>query len=455
MAVAEYLPAEVSPDDKILRLERQIKDYCEITRKLILQRQAIFFAATALTAFYFDPVKSFACYGAVLFTEVIDRRLYQLSRMWTDRDPLLGRRIFYGILMNTVLSALAICLFVITVAHQQDGGGHFTPLFFLFAAALFAAMNNHQVLPALILRLSIYAAAFLYISAMDIWRFSAPIDSEHWLHFFTVIFVLYFIIDCSFVFLQMYRKNLKQLEELTREHERTKAALQIKSQFVSTVSHELRTPLTSIKGSLDILNSGALGEVPEQMQSIVGIAAKNSDRLANLINDILDLQKIEAGEMVIRFEPLNVADFVEEAVEASQGYAESLGLSLTANVQDDEIMISGDDRRLMQVMSNMISNALKFSHPGGRVSVDYVRIGDRVRIMVNDQGVGIPANSRDKVFDRFSQIDGSDQRKVGGTGLGMNISKQIIEQHNGIIDYVSEVDRGTTFFIELDVCSEA
>jgi signal transduction histidine kinase len=433
-------------------LERQLKDYVGCTSKLIWQRQSIFFAATTLSAFYFDPAKSIACYGAVLFTEVLDLLLARRVSKWTDHDPVKARRFMAWTLVNTFLSASAISLFVIMISLQQGVGNHFTPLFFLFAAALFAAMNNHQLLPALSLRLLIYGAAFFVISFFDIWRVRPPLSSDLWLQFFTVIFVLYFIIDCSFMFLQHYRARMRQMEGLRKEHERTMSALQIKSQFVSVVSHELRTPLTSIKGSLDLLNSGAMGPVPDNMAPLVELAAKNSLRLSNLINDILDFQKIEAGEMSYRFDQVDVRALVNEAIGSNAGYADSLGITIVADMPaPDGAHVLGDDSRLMQVMSNMISNALKFSPAGGKVIVGYENTGDAVRIFVEDHGEGIAPNSKKKVFDRFSQLDSSDQRKVGGTGLGMNISKQIVDQHNGTIDYVSEPGKGTIFFVTLDL----
>lgn len=432
--------------------ERQLKDYVGVTSRLIWQRQSIFFAATTLTAFYFDPANSIACYGAVLFTEVLDLILARRVNAWTDHDPAKASGFMLWVLINTLLSASAICLFVISIALQQDVGGHFTPLFFLFAAALFAAMNNHQLVPALALRLTLYGATFFFITFLDIWRVNPPLSSNLWLHFFTVVFVLYFIIDCSFMFLQQYRLRLRQFDELQQEHEKTMAALQIKSQFVSVVSHELRTPLTSIKGSLDLLNSGVMGPVPATMAPLIDIAARNSQRLSHLINDILDFQKIEAGEMTYSFEPLSVRRLVADAVDSNRGYADSLDIRIRADLPGgDDTEVMGDESRLMQVMANIISNALKFSHQGGEVIVGYENFGARVRIFVEDQGDGIPEHSRQKVFDRFTQLDGSDQRKVGGTGLGMNISRQIIQQHDGEIDFVSEPGVGTTFYFLLDV----
>ena len=451
MSVAETHNPEDSAWFKLDRLERQLKDYVGITKKLLWQRQAIFLAATLLSAFYFDTMSAIICYAIVLFTDIFDLSLERRVSAWTDHDPRRARSFLFWILVNTVLSATAICAFVFVIAMQQESGGHFTPLFFLFAAGVFAAMNNHQLLPALVLRLSIYFVGFFAIAFLDIWRYAPGLDSQAWLHFFTVLFVVYFIADCSFAFLRMYRQGLRQLEELQEEHQRTKAAYEVKSKFISTVSHELRTPLTSIKGSLDLINSGALGEMSDSMRPMVEIAGKNSARLADLINDLLDLQKIEAGEMVYRFEPLSVSQLILDAVEANQGYADSLGIDLRMSLPEPDVFIQGDEARLMQVMANVISNGLKFSDTGGMVRVFGEIVGKKVRICVKDSGIGIPEDAKEKVFGKFTQIDNSDQRRKGGTGLGMNITKQIVERHNGEIDYVSRVGHGTTFFIEFDV----
>ena len=440
---------------KLERIERQLKDYVGITTKLIWQRQLIFFAATMLSIFYFDPVMPLLCYGIVLLTDIFDLSLARRVQAWTDHDPRRAREFLFWIMVNTALSAGAISAFVLTISLEQTSGGHFTPLFFLFAAGVFAAMNNHQLMPALVLRLVIYFTTFFAIALIDIIRFNPPLDSQAWLHFFTVVFVVYFIVDCSFAFLRLYRQGLRQLEELQEEHQRTKAAYEVKSKFISTVSHELRTPLTSIKGSLDLLNSGALGDMPDAMRPMVEIAGKNSKRLADLINDLLDLQKIEAGEMVYRFEPLSVGRLIADAIESNQGYADSLGINLIANPPVPDVNIQGDEARLMQVMANVISNGLKFSDEGGSVRVFGEIVGPRVRICVKDSGIGIPEDSKDKVFGKFTQVDNSDQRRKGGTGLGMNITKQIVERHKGEIDYVSHLGQGTTFFIEFDIFDPA
>ncbi|MEZ5720420.1 MAG: HAMP domain-containing sensor histidine kinase [Paracoccaceae bacterium] len=430
--------------------EQRIKDYIHLTSKLIWQRQAIFLAATLLAAFYFDPVRTIACYSGVLFSEALDMLLIPAVQKWQTGDAQHGRRILKAITINTVVSASAISFFVINVAQQQSIGGHFTPLFFLFAASLFAAMNNNQMIGILLLRLTIYGGAFVYIAFYDIFKYHPPLASNVWLEFFTIVFVLYFIIDISLVFYRNYQERLEQMKLIREENERTKAAYEIKSQFLSTVSHELRTPLTSIKASLDLLNTGVLGDVPDNLRPALKIAAKNGQRLADLIDDLLDLQKIEAGEMVFHFEEIHVGDLVKEAIESTKSYGERLGIHVTMVVPAEDVRIHGDQSRLIQVMNNLLSNALKFSHEGGTVQVRVEPRGERVRICVQDEGVGIPENSHDKVFGKFSQVDSSDIRKVGGTGLGMNITKQIVERHDGRVDYESELGRGSTFYVEFD-----
>lgn len=455
MAITDVAPRDETDLAADALWLQNLKDYTSMAIALLWQRQIIYLAATLLTAFYFDPVNAAIFYCTILICEVQDLMIARRVAKLRPEQSEAIRANFVWIILNTIVSSAAICLYAVSVAFKQDAGGHFTPLFFLFAAALFAAMNNHQIVSALAIRLSMYGISFLVIVFTDIWIVQPSIESDLWLHFFTIIFVMYFLIDCSIVFLKLYRKNLANLEALRREHERTKAAYVVKSQFISTVSHELRTPLTSIKGSLDLLNSGAMGEMPEQMKKLVEIAGRNSQRLSILIDDVLDLQKIEAGEMDYRSDVLNVAELVREAISSNTGYADAQQVKLVEALPDlPPPHIVGDEYRLLQVMANMISNAAKFSDVGGVVTVGFVAERDRVRIFVQDRGCGIAEGMEHKVFDRFSQIDSSDRRRAAGSGLGMNISKEIVDHHNGIIGYDSELGRGSTFYIELPLLEE-
>lgn len=431
------------------RLLQNLKDYTEISFALLWQRQAIFLSATILTAYYFDPVNAALFYIIILSCEFQDYILIKEVFSLRSYQEKAIKTALAGILVNTVLSSSAICVYAVSVAFSQDAGGHFTPLFFLFAAALFAAMNNHQLVPALAIRLTLYGISFVIITVRDLYVHRPPVTSDLWLHFFTVLFVMYFLIDCSLVFLKLYRKNLSTVENLREEHARTKAAYLVKSQFVSTVSHELRTPLTSIKLSLDLLNSGCLGQPPDAMRKILETAGRNGERLSKLIDDLLDLQKIEAGEMSYRMEVVELQTFLNAAIASNESFADSREVRLVPDYNEEPpIFLYTDEMRLMQVMNNMISNAVKFSNKGGDVLVGCSNRNGKVTIHVRDNGIGIPEGAKEKVFGKFSQLDSSDRRQAGGTGLGMSISKEIVQKLKGRIDYESVPGEGTTFFVE-------
>lgn len=225
----------------------------------------------------------------------------------------------------------------------------------------------------------------------------------------------------------------------------------IRDEFVSTVSHELRTPLTSIRGSLGLL-SGNLGEqLPDQAHSLIEIAGRNTERLLHLINDILDINKIESGKMAFNYEPLPLTGFLQQAMENNIAYAREFNVELKLAAEHADTELYADEHRLMQVMNNLLSNAVKFSHAGGTVEIEARLQQHFVRISVTDHGKGIPAGFRDKVFQRFSQIDASDSRNTGGTGLGLSIAQAIVEQHGGQLNYVSQPGIGTTFYFDLPV----
>lgn len=230
-----------------------------------------------------------------------------------------------------------------------------------------------------------------------------------------------------------------------------KAAERAKSEFVSTVSHELRTPLTSMKGALKMASSGMVGEVPDKMKNLLDMAGRNTDRLVTLINDILDLEKIEAQKMVFNLERLDMVEVIEQAVEANRFYADKYNVSLVPVIDDADApyITLGDHDRMMQVMDNLMSNASKFSHEGGEVHISLFRHETWLRMSVRDFGTGIPEASQEKIFDKFVQSDSSDTRAKGGTGLGLAIVKPIVESHNGTISFHSKEGLGTEFFVDL------
>lgn len=226
----------------------------------------------------------------------------------------------------------------------------------------------------------------------------------------------------------------------------------MKNEFISTVSHELRTPLTSIRGSIGLLVGGACGELPAKAKEITTIAANNTDRLLLLINDILDIQKIESGELIMKFENINILPFLRQSVEDNIAYAEQYGVTFSLQAVESNLYVNADKDRLMQVMANLLSNAAKFSHKNGIVEISASLHNEkRIKISITDHGEGIPKEFYSKIFGKFSQSDSSDTRQKGGSGLGLNISKAIIEKHGGTIGFESDTNKGTTFYFELPV----
>ena len=236
---------------------------------------------------------------------------------------------------------------------------------------------------------------------------------------------------------------------IVRDITERKEVDRMKTEFVSTVSHELRTPLTSIRGSLGLIMGGAVGEIPEKASEMLDLAHKNTERLINLVNDILDMERIESGRLEFHFVKVDVNELVGKAIDANRGYAleHEVDFELTGTVPETHVW--GDEDRLAQVMANLLSNAAKFSPGGTKVGISITRSDGSVRIAVTDQGPGIPDDFRDNIFGKFTQADSSDTRQKGGTGLGLSISRAIIEKHGGTLDYDSEAGAGATFYFDL------
>jgi PAS domain S-box-containing protein len=225
----------------------------------------------------------------------------------------------------------------------------------------------------------------------------------------------------------------------------------MKNEFVSTVSHELRTPLTSIRGSLGLVAGGVAGEISAQAKSLIDIAYKNSERLVRLINDILDIEKIESGKMDLELKPQDLMSLIEQSIEANHAYGETYGVTFVVAEAMPGVQVKVDHDRLMQVMANLLSNAAKFSPANGKVEISVTTGKFGVRVEVADKGTGIPEAFRSHIFQKFSQADSSDTRQKGGTGLGLSISKAIIEKMGGEIGFKSNAGAGTVFYFELPV----
>lgn len=238
---------------------------------------------------------------------------------------------------------------------------------------------------------------------------------------------------------------------IVRDITERKKTERLKREFVATVSHELRTPLTSIRGALSLLVGKHGAALPAKGRHLLEMANRNSERLTLLINDLLDLEKIESGSLNFDFKAIDLAALAQQALAASDGYAHQYGVHLRLGEVSPAAVVWGDEHRLLQVFANLLSNAIKYSPQGGDVVVAVTQRAGRYRVSVRDHGRGIPAEFRSRMFQRFAQADSSDTREKGGTGLGLSVSKAIVERLGGVIDYVSEAGVGTDFFFELPV----
>jgi PAS domain S-box-containing protein len=223
----------------------------------------------------------------------------------------------------------------------------------------------------------------------------------------------------------------------------------IRNEFISTVSHELRTPLTSIRGSLGLLQAGAMGALPIQAAEMVAIAYKNSGRLVRIINDILDIGTMDSGKLTLQMGIVPLAELLQQSVEANAGFAEKCEVRFLLETVSADDTVLADPNRLMQVLVNLLSNAAKFSPPGGIVLIR-VRHGETsARIEVEDSGGGIPEVFKDRVFEKFAQADASATRHFEGTGLGLNISRRLMQAMGGSIGFYAAAHHGTVFYIDL------
>lgn len=238
---------------------------------------------------------------------------------------------------------------------------------------------------------------------------------------------------------------IAQGQDVTRQLE----AERMKKEFTSTLSHELRTPLTSIIGSLQLINSGVLGDVAQDVSELTEVAERNGQRLLDMINDILDIEKIESGKLTLVREVFPLDGLVREAIVLNKAFGERFKVRFELQPDASPSNVDADRKRLIQVMTNLLSNAAKFSPEGGAVEIAILRENDRVRVCVHDRGPGIPDAFRGRIFGRFAQADSTAARQKGGTGLGLAISKRLVEMMEGSIGFESREGGGTTFWFDL------
>lgn len=244
-----------------------------------------------------------------------------------------------------------------------------------------------------------------------------------------------------------YLGYVATLHDVTAERE----IGQMKNEFVSTVSHELRTPLTSIKGYIDLILDGEAGEINEIQREFLSIVKQNSDRLVELINDMLDISRIESGRIHLKIQPLDMCDLMAGAVDTFQAVSEQSGHKLIPKAPADLAKAAGDRDRVGQVLMNFISNAIKYSPEGGSVTISAKQEGDSVTVSITDEGIGISKEDQAQLFTKFYRVDSSLTREIGGTGLGLSICKSIIELLGGKVGVKSAAGKGSTFWFSLPV----
>jgi PAS domain S-box-containing protein len=238
---------------------------------------------------------------------------------------------------------------------------------------------------------------------------------------------------------------IAQGQDVTQQLE----AERMKKEFTSTLSHELRTPLTSIIGSLQLINSGVLGDMTQEVAELTAVAERNGQRLLDLINDILDIEKIESGKLTLVTEVFRLGELVREALVLNKAFAERFKVRFEIHGGSPEGVVHADRKRLLQIMTNLLSNAAKFSPEGGTVEITLEQTALSLRVGVHDRGPGIPDAFRSRIFGRFAQADSTLTRQKGGTGLGLAISKRLVEMMQGRIGFDSRDGGGTTFWFEL------
>jgi signal transduction histidine kinase/CheY-like chemotaxis protein len=267
-------------------------------------------------------------------------------------------------------------------------------------------------------------------------------------------------------FLRAQRTTRELAEQLTQAREQQQQhTLQLnqrseldtlKDEFISTVSHELRTPLTSIRGALGLLSSGIIGDVDAKALNLLRIAVTNTDRLIRLINDILDLERMESGRAPLQIRRCSLRDLAQQAIDTMTAMADANTVHLVLEpstvaqaVYPEALFFDGDSDRILQVVTNLLSNAIKFSPPASTIRVYTEAASDSILLKVVDEGRGIPADKLDSIFDRFQQIEPSDARQKGGTGLGLAICRSIVQQHSGSIWAQRNLGSGTTLYVML------
>jgi signal transduction histidine kinase len=245
-------------------------------------------------------------------------------------------------------------------------------------------------------------------------------------------------------------QNARLFHEIEDKGRQLEVASRHKSQFLANMSHELRTPLNAILGYTELILDGIYGEAPQKMHGVLERVQANGKHLLGLINDVLDMSKIEAGQVTLSLADYSLASLVQGVYVAVEPLAKKKNLALKTKIAPSLPPGHGDERRLAQVLLNLVGNAIKFTDKG-EVAIEATLANGSFRVAVRDSGPGIAAADQAKIFEEFQQVDNTSTREKGGTGLGLAISKRIVEMHGGGISVASELGKGSTFTIKLPV----
>lgn len=259
------------------------------------------------------------------------------------------------------------------------------------------------------------------------------------------------LFETAAIFLNFLVVGIILFSIVKKEEKKRKKAEAIKTEFVTVVSHELRTPLTSISGAIKLIENEVLGPVNDTIKNYLNIASNNIDRLTNIVNDILDVKKMEAGEFQLEKENINLVDVVEQAINENLQYAQRFNVDFDFAKPDKDYIVYADRHRLLQVMANLLSNAVKYGSKKDTVKIYFKELAKSIQVNIEDHGDGIKEKNKERVFEKFTQSHSREIEVVKGTGLGLSIVKNIIKNHDGVISYENGKEKGTVFYFILSL----
>jgi signal transduction histidine kinase len=277
-------------------------------------------------------------------------------------------------------------------------------------------------------------------NAVDLYLPGLLIDFRNTLLIYSILIFVLFLLASIIMYIIVRRE-----EQLRIRAERNK------DEFLAIVSHDLRTPITAIRGSMELVNSGKMGETNLEMKECIGIAINNCQRMSLLINDLLDLQKIEAGKMTFNITQQNLSRLVNTCIENNKGYSDQYKASMSLQDHAEDVDVNVDPSRFEQALTNLLSNAVKYGAKHDNIIVSIERSGEYVRVNVTDHGQGIPIAEQHCIFNRFTQLNNASTVHVKGTGLGLSIVKSLIEEQGGQVGFETTEGQGSTFYISLPI----